>query len=144
MRVPQPHERRDQHPVWHRRAHAPHDLADQQAVGEDRYVLTVLLERRHRHHDRNVARKVIDLRPGHLLKQHRGPPPRCARFLDSIAKIRESLTPPPLEEPTPWSRGPAAPASTCLASPVPSSVLHAWPLPTGPPRRGRAPRPRPR
>jgi len=76
MRVAEPHERRDQHPVRHRRADAPHDLADQQAVGEDRHVLTVLLERRHRHHYRNVARQVTDLRPGHLLKQHRGPPPR--------------------------------------------------------------------
>jgi hypothetical protein len=74
VRVPQPHERRDQHAVRHRHADAPHDLADQQAVGEDRHVVPVLLERRHRHQHRDVSRQVADLRPGHLLQQHRGLP----------------------------------------------------------------------
>jgi hypothetical protein len=67
VRVPQPHERRDQHPVGHRRADPPHDLADQQAVGEDRHVVPVLLERRHRYHHRDVSGQVADLGPGHLL-----------------------------------------------------------------------------
>jgi hypothetical protein len=74
VRVPEPHERGDQHAVRHRHADAPHDLADQQAVGEDRHVVPVLLERRHRHQHRDVSRQVADLGPGHLLQQHRGLP----------------------------------------------------------------------
>ena len=74
VRVPQPHEGRDQHALRHRHADAAHDLAEQQAVGEDGHVVPVLLERRHRHQHRDVSRQVADLRPRHLVQQHRDLP----------------------------------------------------------------------
>jgi hypothetical protein len=74
VRVAQPQERRDQRPVRHRFTDAPDDFADQQAVGENRHVPPVLLERGHRHDHGNISRQVADLRPGHLVQQHRAPP----------------------------------------------------------------------
>jgi len=92
MRVSQPHERPDQHLVRHRRAHAPHDLADQQAVGEERHVLPMLLERRRRHHNGDVARQVADLRPRHLLQQHHVPPVCALTYrLTTFSVTRGSL-----------------------------------------------------
>ena len=51
------------------------DLAQQEAVGEDRQVPAVLLQRRDRQHHRDVASKGGHRRPAHVGQFHLGPLP---------------------------------------------------------------------
>ena len=70
VRVPQPHQRREQHTVLHRAAHTTHDLTQQQTISEEWHVSAMLLQRRNRDHDGNVARQVFDIRPSQISQVH--------------------------------------------------------------------------
>lgn len=80
VRIAQPHQRGEQHALMERLSDAAHDLAEQQAVGEQRHVPAVLLQGRDRHNDRRVMRQCRHLRPGHFQQFHGNPPQRVWRM----------------------------------------------------------------
>jgi hypothetical protein len=71
MRIAQPRQRRDQeHAITHRRLGAADELVREHAVGENRHVAAVLLQRGHGEHHRRVAAQRGDLVPFQIGELH--------------------------------------------------------------------------
>jgi hypothetical protein len=66
VRIPQPHQGREQHPFAKSSANPAKDFVEQEAVGEDGEMVAVLLKRRDRDHDRDVLRECAQLGPGEV------------------------------------------------------------------------------
>ena len=70
VRVPQPQQRRKQRALLKPGRHPPHHLAEQQAIGKKRHVMSVLFECRHGKDHRRVLRQGGDGRPGKIGEIH--------------------------------------------------------------------------
>ena len=71
LRVAEPVERGEQHAVGDVGLHPAQDFAEQQAVGEHRQVVAVLLQRGDRNDDRRVAAEGLDRGPGEFEEFHK-------------------------------------------------------------------------
>jgi hypothetical protein len=63
IRIPEPGERREQDPIGDALCSPVNDFAQEQAVGEERQVMSVLLERGDGKHDRYIFVEGLDRRP---------------------------------------------------------------------------------
>ena len=63
VRIAEPHQRREQYAVARRELGAPHDLAEQQAIGEERQMVAVLFQGRDGDDHRGVLGKCRDRGP---------------------------------------------------------------------------------